>query len=283
MASWFVFRSLRCFPLTHEPGTWAYVPVAADLQRDDIGRPMLTLADLGSTAYLLFTASWSADEADLKALRTEIASRKGSLDEASIRLVFAPISSLTCHALLGDGEGAYETVATSETSGYPPYHAVFNLFLEGERLGRAKTSLSGRPGFLAVDFQANISVPVRGQGTFTAPADLFDWIRDRGAVAEKNLADLLEEAVRENRARILVDVPDSYAGDITPALYGRILTTAAAAVGRKLNRGPPGAISITLTLDQSVDESIHAYADLGTIVAVAGNQALLLGGRDAAD
>lgn len=282
MSSGFDIGGLRCFPSAREPDTWNYVPVAADLQRDEAGRPMLALTDSGSGAYLLFTARWSADAAALEALRTEIASRTGSPDPAAIRLSFAQVSEPVCLALLGDGRGAFDTAATSATSGYPPYHAVFQLFLETERLARVRAALCGQAGFLAVEYRAELAVPVRARGTFTAPPDLFAWIRSHGAVAEGDLADLLEEAVREDHARVVVDVPEPHAGKLVPAIYRRILGEAAATVKRGLDGGLPGAIDIALTLDQTVDESIRAQADLGALLAAAGTR-MLPGGQDAAN
>jgi hypothetical protein len=50
---------------------------------------MVTLHELGDEGYLMLTATWGGPEAELEALRSEIAARAAT-EPGPVRLAFAP-------------------------------------------------------------------------------------------------------------------------------------------------------------------------------------------------
>src|SRR4051812_29083903 len=102
MSPGFEFRGLRCFVSENDPALWEYVPLCADVQRDENHTPILVFVDLGPSAYLLFTARWEAQEGDLEALREELATRTGTQGAGHIRLSFAPVGQPQCNLQTGD-------------------------------------------------------------------------------------------------------------------------------------------------------------------------------------
>lgn len=260
---------------------WCYLPDRPDLRRDTEGAPQLTAVDAGASAYLLLTATWDAPAADLEALRQEVALRIAEPSPARIRLTFAPVSEPRCAVLVGDGAGSFETVATSATSGVPPYDAVFSLALSGDQLVAGRGAREGRTGLLAVEYVAGLPATVTGHATLTAATGpLTTWLRAHEH--EQDLIDLLEEAVRQGLAAVTVEAPDPHVGELATTLYDRVLAEAARALPNWLDHQVPGDLRVSVTLEQQAEEPVRAFADIGSIVAGASTRAAP-GGPHAAD
>lgn len=231
-------------------------------------------------AYLLFTATWAAPDADLEALRQELAVRLDEPSPARIRLAFAQVTEPRCAVLAGDGGGSFDTVATSTTSGVPPFDAVFNLALSGDRLA-VVGARAGRPDLLALEYAAGLSATVGGTATFTAETDrLAAWLAARPEVP--NPVTVLDEAVRAGLAVVTVDAAEPHLGALTTTLYDRVLAEAARALPNWLGHQVPGDLRASVSLEQLVEEPVRAFADIGSIVAGASTRAAP-GGLHAAD
>lgn len=281
MPSNFDFRGLHCTPVAGEERSWYYLPRQPDVRRDAMGAAQLTLVDTGVTAYLLFTATWAAPEEDLEALRQALVVRLGEHGPERIRLSFAPLGDVRCAVLVGDGTGSFETIAGSATSGLPPYDAVFNLVLTGSRTAAARGAAAGRTDLLALEFEANLGVPVAGSATLTASREKLRTLLLAGN-GEGEPHQLLEEAVRLGLAAVTVDVPDPYVGLLATTLYDRVLAEAARALPNWLDHQAPGDLEVSVTLEEQVKEPVRALADIGSIVARASTRAAP-GGLHAAD
>lgn len=282
MPSSFEFRGLRCFESSTEPGAWCFLPKRPRVQLDAAMRPMVSMVDLGASAYLLFTASWDASPRELDALRQEIAARTGEPDAGRIRLAFAPIGAPRCNALVGDGSGTFRILASNATSGFPPYDAVFNLQLQDERLAQARAGLRGEPGFLGIEYVAALRNRVKGRATLDTPTgDLLPWLRSRGA-NPANMRALVEKAVEAGVAAVVIDVPAPHESELAPALYERVLSRAAELLPRWVAQGGPADVEVAVVLEQELSDPIRAFADVATLVAAPPLE-YLIGGQDAAD
>lgn len=273
MESSFNFRDLRCFVDPSDARTYYFLPAAPDLQRDSNRRPMITMIDAGSTGYVMFTARWAAPSDSVEALRREIAASYHDPDTSGIRLSFAPVSSLQCHVLLGDGCGAFQTIATSTTSRVPPYDALFNLTIDNERLAHIRNAVGGKRGFLAIEYAADLLVPSIGRAMFSADArGLMTWLRthrDSG----RSMRALLEEAVELGLASVTVDTPEHRGGgDAAVELFERVLDQVAQVVPRLMAEGGDGIIEVEATVERGAPQPIRAFADVGDLVASASIQ-----------
>jgi len=282
MQSGFEFRGLHCLPSPTEAQAYWFWPKQPDLRRDPTGRPMLTMVDLGASGYLVFTATWDASASHVEALRRELAMRHHEPDVGRIRLSFAPMASPRCHALIGDGGGSFQAVATSTTSGVPPYDAAFNLFLQNERLTQAKAGLRGERGFLGIEYLAELLMPVGAKAAFHALAgDLLPWLRSH-ATGSQDIPRLLEQAVECGLAAVTIDVPDHQAGQLAGELYDRVLAEAGRVLPRWLEQAGPGDIHVAVTLDRNASEPVRAFTDVAGLVSTESVR-FVTGGRDAAD
>jgi hypothetical protein len=277
----FDFRGMRCFA-SGEPGTWRFLPRRPDVQRGEDGRPLLSLIDLGPEAYLTFTATWSASTADLKALREEIAARRAP-SGAQVTLAYAPLASPRCDVLAGDGAGSLNAIASSPTSGFPPYDAVFNVHLAGERLTQARRALHGEQGFLAIEYSAKLRMPVKASALMTAPgARLAAWLEAQGVDDRVSLRDALERAIDTGLARVVIEAPDSGADVLASELFDRVLDRAADLLLPLLRQPPSSEVQVSVALERETGQPTSAFADLGALIP-AETTLSPLGGHDAAD
>lgn len=262
----FTFQQLRCFADPSDPRSYYFVPLTADLQRDSRQRPMITMLDTGSSGYVMFTATWAAPAATVDALRREIAAGHHDPDASRIRLSFAPVSSPQCHALLGDGTGSLQTIATSATSRMPPYDALFNVPIHQDRMAQVRSAMRGEAGFLAIEYVAELRVPASGTARFHADAaELIPWLR-REQGSGKSMRALLEEAVELDLASVAVSVPERQ-GELAVELFDRVVAQAAQAAPRWMAEGGAGSLDVEAIVDRGSPEPIRACADIGRIVA----------------
>lgn len=266
----FDFRGLRCIPSGVDAYTWYVLPKDADLERDASGRPMLTMIDLGSSGFLSFTARWAASASDLDALRIELASRAGVDDARLITLSFAPIQSPRCHVSIRDRAGDDQVIATSTTSGYPPYNAAFGLQLEGENLDAAKAAIAGERNRVRVDYQADLRAPIAATARFVSTdADFLPWLRSRSA--REDLRAALEEAIRTGRAEVRIDETEPGAADVADELRDRALRRAEQVLPRWLEGYETGEVRIDVTVERAGTEPVRVIADIGEITTTGPN------------
>ncbi len=163
----FEFRGVRCFPDPENASSWFYLPRHPGLRREPTGTPMVSIAELGHSAHLSFTATWGPDAASLETLRSEIATRTGEHRPNSLRLSFVPLSECRCDAIIRDDFGEFGVLAANATSGFPPYDTVFSVALLPGQRASARAALDGAVGLLAIDYSAVARIPTRGSTTLT--------------------------------------------------------------------------------------------------------------------
>lgn len=263
----FDFRGLRCFASAEDASTWHFLPRHADVQRGNDARPLLTLLDMGATAYLLFTATWGASREDLGALRAEIAARVPGVRKDRLILAFAPIASARCDVMMGDGAGPLETVASSSTSGFPPYDAAFNLYLQGDRIAHAKAALHGEAARLAVEYSAQLRTPVSARAHLTANGPALLAAVAAAAPDRAALRAALDRAVHAGTARVVIDAPEPGAGTLAAELYDRVLDRATELLPRLMQQGAPDELRLSAEVRHEIGQATSAFADVGTLLA----------------
>jgi hypothetical protein len=264
MRSSFRFRDLFCFVDPDDARRYYILPSTPDVRRGADERPMITMVDVAGSGYVMFTATWAARPATVDALRREIAAGQPGADANGITLAFAPLASLQCHTVAGDRTGSFQTIATSATSGVPPYDALFNLAVQGERLTQVRRALSGERGLLGIEYVADVLVRSTSTATFRAPAsELLPWLRSGRAAS---LRALLELAIASGLATVTVD-PADHAGAAAAALVERVLDDAAQRAPRWLADAASGDIEVSVTLERDGPEPVRAFADIGGLIA----------------
>lgn len=240
-------------------GVYPYLPLTADVQRDPAGAPVVALTRVGDRGFLSFCGLWQTGADDLEALATEIGARAAA--RSPVRLAFVPVEAASCAAMLGDGTGAFTPLATTDTSGYPPYPALFNLDLDGEPLAAAQRALAGEAGWFGFEYRAALPRPVRVRARLEAEgARLGDWLAAQIG-GDGITGDTLAAAAADDAARLTIDPP------------GIADTAARAALADMLAARPAPAKDEMLALDLAVETRAHdpvrVFADLGALMAPA--------------
>ncbi|MEI2456769.1 MULTISPECIES: hypothetical protein [Lysobacter] len=179
-----------------EPATWYYRAKAPALATDNQGRPQFSLVAVGAMAMLSLTAVWGVDADRLGALRAELAVR-AQLPPEQVRLYPAPVEVGEAVLQIGDGQGGYLRLASSRTSGAPPYHAAFSAMLAGEQLDKARKALSGQRGWLEIRYLIADVEPALRERTVTASESSEHESRVRDGTGEAGFSSVARSDYRQ--------------------------------------------------------------------------------------
>lgn len=133
----------------------------------DGGTPQISLISAGGIHMLSLTAIWGVPSPQLEAARGLLAAEAG-VDAARIELRPSPHAVGEVVLRFGDGAGAWEEAARTQSSGMPPYHAAFSLMLDDARADKVRRALGGEAGLFGVAYAWTLS---GGARTTTASFD----------------------------------------------------------------------------------------------------------------
>lgn len=134
-----------------QANTWYYRAAAPALAAGPDGRPQFSLVSVGPVTMFACTGMWGVAGATVDALRADLAARAG-VAAADLSLLPAAVEVGEVSLMLGDGNGGYVLLAKTRSSGVPPYHAAFNLMLDGEQATRVRKALDGEHGWLELRY-----------------------------------------------------------------------------------------------------------------------------------
>ena len=233
-----------CFPTPEAESRFFYLPLAADCQRSDDGKPAANLIVAGATAFLQIATVWDVSAGRLEEVRHAVAGRIGIDDPALVQLAFAPVTVDSVRLLSGDGDVAETELATAHSSGMAPHSAMFNLQLDSADQARAAAAFNGRIGFLSVRYEASLRALVRHEA------------RLRGNLSGVWSASDLEHALTSGRA-VLEIAPEDV------GLRGALIDRAVEILN--LSAGPAeGETEILVELSRSELVSVTVGTDVGT-------------------
>lgn len=265
----FEFEGLLCYGKKSEKHSYYYVPLHADLERDNRGHPMFNLTAVGSVAYLMLTGVWRATDERLERLRYEIARKDEISEPETISLSFAPVDTVRCDLLIGDGAEQFQVLATSSTSGIPPYSALFNVTLNQVQFTQAAAALQGRSGYLVIEYDASVITPVTASGRLISVSDRFvPWLREFSATGPAGLRAAIEEAVEDGMAVVQLSPPEDPTGNLVAKLYDRILTHASDMLPQLLATWDEDAhtdFEVAATVVEDVRQQLRPSADLSKL------------------
>jgi hypothetical protein len=127
-----------------------YLPAAPSPERGAGGKPTLAIFKTPQVTTLQLGTQFGLTAEELSALATKIAAQVPTLANANLQP--APLQVQKAAVLLADHTGAPSEIATSSTSAFPPYAAVFNAKLQAAQAAQAISAAGGRRGVLFVDY-----------------------------------------------------------------------------------------------------------------------------------
>jgi len=153
-----------------DPETFYFLPGNPGPERSPSGEPMLTLVVTDQNAMLQLGTQWKVESSVLDSLSKVIADRFPDLNPALIRFTPAPLSIESVSLMLTNANGEEELLQTSQSSGFSPYSAIFNVTLTPEQKAQVASAVNGRTGLLKVIYKSSLSVPVTAEAASTAEA-----------------------------------------------------------------------------------------------------------------
>lgn len=140
---------------------FAYLPSEPEPETDPQGRATVSFIATGAGGFLQLGARLTVSEQTVDTVRQELATRLKLDAPELVALTPAPLQVKGASLELGDGAGEYRTISTSDTSGFPPYTALFNAQLDAGGGAAVSAALNGREQFLRVRYHAVVSLPVQ--------------------------------------------------------------------------------------------------------------------------
>ncbi len=175
-------QDVRCLQDPRNPERFFYLPAAPTSELAPNGSSTLLLFVSDKSGILQLGAQWHVSESIFAALRTAIIAKHTWLEAEFIQFAPVPITLHEAVVLLGDGSaGDSVPLASTASSGYPPYIAVFSIALNADQVARARAALSGRGHFLQVAYRGSMprdfaaALLPNGATTFEARTDVATW------------------------------------------------------------------------------------------------------------
>ena len=156
------------FAPSDDAATLFYLPAAATPELDAAGRPTLSIFRMPQATTLQLGAHFDLDAATLAALPARLAAQVPAL--ATARLQPAPMTVRKAAVVLaGDAE---TELASSTSSAFPPYAAIFNITLTPAQAAQVISAVGGRRGVLFVDYTIR---PAGTDAPLVKRADVATW------------------------------------------------------------------------------------------------------------
>lgn len=156
-------------------GVMRYVPAAPTPQLDPLGRPAVTVVCTPRAVMLQLGAQFALSSADLAKLQARLADVKG-IRHAELQPALINIS--VAALMLADQRGLLSDVATSRSSRFSPFNAVFSRSFSGDQGASVVGAVGGRSGILFVEYRFALAAdPYSEQTTPTMSrrTDVATW------------------------------------------------------------------------------------------------------------
>ena len=125
---------------------------------------MFSLIEYTGGGFLNATTVWDVPGAELEELRSNLAARADLDDPALIRLSFINASVSGALMTLATSADEVVTLATSNTSGHPPYSALLTAQLNADQVAVIGTALRGDRGTVNVEYQIRLTGAEKNAG-----------------------------------------------------------------------------------------------------------------------
>jgi hypothetical protein len=193
-----VIEGVSIAPDPEEPGSYLYVPGPPLPETDPHGRPSVQLWLSAESGILQLGARWSVPEATLERIRKQLAERDptAGAHPSALRLLHAPVTVDAVSLLWGEDRSEPAALASTRSSGAPPFSAIFSVRLDARQTPAAAAALNGNKGRMFVSYGGS------RPRTLTITASLSGDVReDVRALADSAAADLDEATRMLARAR----------------------------------------------------------------------------------
>ena len=150
-----VVENVVCYTSDDASGDWLYVPAdpVAELAG---GKPVVQLWASPDSGILQLGAEWTVRPELLERVEAAVSRAVGG---RAVHLQPAPSTVRQVSLETIDDHGTSSVLASSTSSGFPPYRAIFRVELQATAMNAAAAALNGRRGRLAIRYR--VGVPLK--------------------------------------------------------------------------------------------------------------------------
>lgn len=203
---------LYCFRHPSDANQFYYLPGDPAPQRDSRGNPAVSLMATSDFAMLQVSSQWQVTDSQLDALKADLQSQT-NIPADALRLAPAPVQIEAVELRLTTSTGESEVLATSKSSGYAPFSAVFSVTLSAEQKAQAIAALGGRADLLWVSYRGWVDLPLAGE--VVIEGEVAAELRSLGPEpSEAAVRERLEGAIAQGRLTLTETFPDHTPTDL---------------------------------------------------------------------
>jgi hypothetical protein len=153
-----------------DPSTLLYLPATPAPELDTSSKPTLSILKMPQSTVLQLGARFALPPNGEAALLRTIAAQYPALAQAKLQP--AQVKVTKAAVLLADEKGSTAELATSPSSAFPPYTAIFSIKLSPAQAAQAISGVGGRRGVLFVDYTI---VPAGADTPQVKRCDIATW------------------------------------------------------------------------------------------------------------
>jgi hypothetical protein len=290
MPGGFEFQGLYVYPAMdkpsaadapdREPGIFDYLPLAPRPETDTQGRPTLTSIPFGGGGFLQLGTRWGASEETLKALVPKLATRHG-VEANLVKVRMAAVKKISATLQLGDGAGSWVEVSRSDTSGFPPYTALFHVQTKAEQQAAVMAALNGREGFLRVVYDLIFPLPVKASARIRG--DARDLLAEFFATSENEdraarLRLLLEKALAQAKLTLEVEAQGNTPKDLSQKAIDQAKARLIEILSQVRVEDLPdqAAVQASVVLEDAIEQPLELVTDVAGWFAGKGSEHIIL-------
>jgi hypothetical protein len=223
----FEFDGIACYPAGDDPMQFYYLPAAPGPETGPNGKPNLLLVPTGAGGFLQFGVQFDVPAELLETLRKEIGARFNVANPALIRLTMVPLTVRAVRLLIRGADGQCSEAARSNSSGFPPYTAVFHLQLNPGQQNGLTAALNGRHDCAQVAYYLTLNQPTKATARITGDLrPILEKLSGETPIESSSLMlrRLLDEAIASGQLALTSEATTG----ASPALVERALEEAKA-------------------------------------------------------
>jgi len=263
----FNLRGVDVYRSKEDPSTFFYLPGKPLPETGPDGRPSLQLIASDKSAILQLSSQWSVKSSILNSLKDDLSGKFKELQKELIRLSPAQISVSEATLFLVDKSGEFYELQSAQTSGFPPFTAMFNVKLNSEDKVKVISSLNGKQNVLLVSYKGYLPVERGVKVLIFGDVSREISVLDKSISLEEALA-VVESAISKGRLSVEKSEDEGVSQDLKDDTYREAKEKAALAIVAIVsgNSGQSGQAKLESTIyrTETAQLSLESSADISS-------------------
>jgi hypothetical protein len=247
-----------------DPATFYFIPGDPEPELSPSGAPAANMILSGSSGILQLGVHWSVSQEEMKALQDYLQREFPQLNSPP-QLRMEPVAVEAVKLALTMPDGSSTMLATTGSSGYLPFAAVFNVVLDGSRYSQTRLAMAGQQKVLKVSYE------IAGQShllcTATVSGDARQDLAELDPAADITACRAqMESALNDGRMELAIsgdDVSESLRAKTIDMAKDQAASVLRRMLGRSETELDAAHLSATATLSEEHPLRLVREADVG--------------------